>query len=154
MGVEDVRPMPVLPETATLDAVLETLRREHTQMAAVLDEHGGTAGLVTVSDLFDEIVGEIGEGALAEPPSIRRDDRGVLHVAGTVRVEEVGEELGFPLEHPEVDSVSGLVLARLGRLPSVGDEVVYQGVRFTVEAMQGNGVRTAAVVREGASDAG
>ncbi len=135
-----VRPLPMVPETATLGAVLDTMRRQAAQMVLVIDEHGGTAGLISHEDLFDEIVGEFAETA-TERTSIFRDVRGRLHVSGTARVEEAGDELGVELEHEDVDSVSGLVLTLLGRPPQVGDVVEYDHVRFEVVAVEGHGVR-------------
>ena len=145
-----VRPLPILPETSTLGAVLDTLRRQAAQMVLVIDEHGGTAGLISHEDLFDEVVGEFAETA-SERTSIYRDFRGRLHVSGTARVEEAGEALGVELEHEDVDSVSGLVLTLLGRPPQVGDVVEFDHVRFEVVAVEGHGVREtiAAVIDEG-----
>jgi CBS domain containing-hemolysin-like protein len=134
----DVRAVPYLPETAGLDVVLAAMRRESTQLAIVLDEHGGTAGLLTIEDLFEEVVGEIQEETEASQTWVDRD--GHLHVAGTVRVEEVGEHVGRVLEHEEVDTVSGLVLALLERPAQPGDRVVYGGVAFDVVAVEGHGV--------------
>ena len=134
-----VRPMPFIPETAPLDTVLATLRKQASQMAVVFDEHGGTAGIITLEDLFDEVAGEI-QDEPAGQQSIVRDASGRLRVAGTVRIEEVGEALGVVLEHPDVDSVSGLVLTLLGHPPVVGDVVEYDHVRFEVTAVQRRGV--------------
>ncbi len=134
----DVRTIPYLPETAHLDTVLTAMRQESTQLAIVLDEHGGTAGLLTIEDLFEEVVGEIEEET--EAPQSWVDDEGRLHVAGTVRVEEVGEFFDSVLEHEEVDTVSGLVLMLLDRPPEVGDVVSYDGVAFEVVAVEGHGV--------------
>lgn len=134
-----VRAIPEVPDTATLDVVLETLRQARAQMAVVIDEHGGTAGVLTHEDLFDEVIGEVAEGA-SERTSIYRDHRGVLHVSGTSRVGEAGEALGVMLEHDDVDSVSGLILTLLGRPPRVGDVVTYDHVRFEVVAVEGHGV--------------
>jgi CBS domain containing-hemolysin-like protein len=134
-----VRPIPAVPDTATLDVVLATLRDARAQMAVVIDEYGGTAGVLTHEDLFDEVIGEVAEGA-ADRTSIYRDADGVLHVSGTSRVEEAGEALGVTLEHDEVDSVSGLILMLLGRPPRVGDVVTYDHVRFEVVAVEGLGV--------------
>jgi CBS domain containing-hemolysin-like protein len=138
------RPVPVVPETAPLDAVLATMRRERAQMVIVIDEHGGTAGALTLEDLFEEVVGEIDEGP-AGPPQLYRDARNRLRVKGTMRVDELGQEFDLELEHEEVDSVSGLVLALLGRPPAVGDVVRYNRLQFEVTAVKGHGVDEAAV---------
>jgi CBS domain containing-hemolysin-like protein len=103
-----------------------------------MDEYGGTAGIVTLEDLFEEVVGEITERK-SDVPEIVTEGKGV-RVDGAVRIEEVGDALGVVLEHEEVDTVSGLVLALLGRRPIVGDVVEYDGVRFEVQALRGNGV--------------
>lgn len=136
----EVRPVAYVPESAPLDTVLETMREAETEFVVVMDEHGGTAGIVTVEDLFEEIVGEIEEGALVTR-DLFRDHHGRLHVLGTVRVEEVGEFLGQTLEHEEVDTVSGLVLSLLNRPPRVGDAVTFEQVHFEVIAIEGQGVR-------------
>jgi CBS domain containing-hemolysin-like protein len=140
----DAREVPYVPETADIDAVMGALRAARTQLAVVMDEHGGTAGIVTIEDMFEEVVGDIEESG-SRRPDMYRDGRGRAVVAGTVRVEEVGEFLGVVLEHEDVDSVSGLVLDRLGRPPLVGDVVEYDDVRFEVTAVEGHGVREAAV---------
>jgi len=139
----DARTVPYVPETADIDAVIGALRAARTQLAVVMDEHGGTAGIVTIEDMFEEVVGDIEESGGGRP-DMYRDTRGRAIVAGTVRVEEVGEFLGVVLEHEEVDSVSGLILDRLGRPPAVGDVVEYDDVRFEVTAIEGHGVREAA----------
>ncbi len=136
---EDVLPLPYIPETAPLDTVLETLRSQNSPMALVIDEHGGTAGVITLEDLFEEVAGEIPEGF--EIPHIYRDGAGQLHVAGTVRIEEVGEALHMVLEHEEVDSVSGLVMTLLGHPPQVGDVVEFDHVRFEVVSVDRHAVR-------------
>jgi CBS domain containing-hemolysin-like protein len=138
------RPIPLMPETAELDDVLDTMRRERTQMVGVLDEHGGTAGIVTLQDLFEEVVGEIEEGPVAAPP-VYRDTQGRLRVKGTMRVDEVGQEFDIDLEHEDVDSVSGLVLTLLGRTPAVGDSIRYGRLQFEVTKVKGHGVDEAAV---------
>jgi CBS domain containing-hemolysin-like protein len=141
---EDARQMPVVPETTGLNDVLTTMRRERTHMAIVVDEHGGVAGIVTLEDLVEEVVGEIRDTDDA-PDLSRVADTGDLRVLGTVRLDELGERLGRTLEHPEVDSVSGLILALLGRAARVGDVVGYAGLRFEVTAVQGPGVAECAV---------
>ncbi len=141
---EHARPLPLVPEGSELDSVLATMRREQTQMVIVLDEHGGTAGVVTLQDLFEEVVGDIEEGH-AGLPGTSRDAGGRLLVPGTLRIDELGQELGLELEHEDVDSVSGLVLTLLGRPPVVGDVVRYGRVQLTVTVVQGHGVGECAV---------
>lgn len=131
--------VPYIPETATLDMIFTVMKKAKTQIAVVMDEYGGTAGLVTVEDLFEEVVGDINEGTGSK--NIFSDKNGKLHVAGTVRLDELGEELNLILEHEEVDTVSGLVLSVLGRPPKVGEIIMYKGIRFEVTAVEGHGVK-------------
>ncbi len=137
----EMRPIPVVPETSALDNVLTTMQRTHAHMAVVIDEHGGTAGIVTIEDLLEEVVGEIDEGVPESPPLARAPD-GSVTAAGTVRLDELGQALKVEIEHEDVDSVSGLVLAHLGRPPVVGDIVDYGRLHLEVMATSGRGVRS------------
>jgi CBS domain containing-hemolysin-like protein len=139
----DARPVPYVPGPAPLDQVLTAMRRHRAQMAVVMDQHGGTAGLVTMEDLVEEVVGEIEEGR--RPVPIVRGEGGRLRVRGTVRITEVGEALDRELDHPRVTTVSGLVLLLLGRPAQAGDVVVYKDVRFEVNTVVGRGVLEAEV---------
>ena len=113
-------------------------------MVIVLDEHGGTSGVVTLQDLFEEVVGEIEEGP-SGAPQVYRDSLGRLHVPGTMRLDELGQQFDIDLEHEDVDSVSGLVLTLLGRPPDVGDTVRYDRLQLEVTAVKGHGVDECAV---------
>ena len=124
----DAHPIPQVPDTAPLDDVLATFRRHAAPMAVVFDEHGGTAGVITLEDLFYEVAGDIPEGA-AEVPDIAPDGTGGFRVEGTVRIDKVG----------------GLVLAVLGRLPVTGEAVEYDHVRFEVTRVERHGVGEARV---------
>lgn len=146
----DARPVPIVPETAPVDAVLSTMRREKTQMVLVIDEHGGTSGIVTLEDLFEEVIGEIEEGPASTPP-VYRDAEGRLRVRGTMRVDEVGQQFDLDLEHQDVDSVSGLILTLLGRPPRVGDTVRFDRLDFEVTRVKGRGVDECAVTLAPAS---
>ncbi len=145
----DARQIPYIPGTVQLDQVLAAMRRGRAQMAVVMDEHGGTAGIVTIEDLFEEVVGEIDEGRGRRP--IARDPSGRLLVRGTVRLKDAGDALGRSLEHPDVQTVSGLVLRLLGRPAARGDVVTWNNVRIEVIAVAGRGVQDAVVTagREG-----
>lgn len=139
----DARPLPYVPGPARLDQVLASMRRYRAQMAVVMDQHGGTAGLVTMEDLFEEVVGEIEEGR--RPTTITGHDGGRLVVRGTARLSEIGEALDREIEHPRVTTVSGLILLLLGRPAAVGDVATYRDIRFEVTAVAGRGVLTASV---------
>jgi CBS domain containing-hemolysin-like protein len=145
----DARPLPYVPATAPLDQLLSAMRRNRAHMAVVMDEHGGTAGIVTIGDLFEEVVGDITEGRGRGP--VHRDVKGRLLVRGTVRLSTAGDALGVMLEHPEVQSIGGLVLSLLGRPAAIGDAVVYRGVRLEVTATSGLGVAEVAMSRVDAS---
>ena len=138
------RSAPVVPETALLDAVLATMRRERAQFAVVIDEHGGTSGVVTLEDLFEEVVGEIDDSPERRSGPVR-DAHGRLRVPGTIRLDELGQLFDLELAHEDVDSVSGVILAILGRPPKVGDAVEYDRLHLQVTAVRGRGVEEAAV---------
>jgi len=148
VAAQDVRRIPVVPETAALDDVLATMQRTQAHLAVVIDEHGGTAGLISLEDLFEEVVGEIDEDVSATP-SLRVDSAGVVRAAGTLRLDELGRHFNLDLEHEDVDSVSGLVLQRLGRPPQVGDVVEYDRLRLEVTGVSGKGVREVKVMLGG-----
>ena len=138
------RSAPVVPETTLLDDVLSTMRRERAQFAVVIDEHGGTSGVVTLEDLFEEVVGEIDDSPEGRSGP-RRDAHGRLRVPGTMRLDELGRLFDLELAHAEVDSVSGIVLTLLGRPPRVGDSVRYDRLDLYITAVKGRGVEEAAV---------
>ena len=139
LRLADVRAVPFLPATASMDQVMASLRAARAQLAIVMDEHGGTAGILTVEDLFEEIVGDVGDESGARPQVVS-DGEGQIRVTGGTRLELLGDSLGVDVEHEEVDTVSGLVLALLGRPPVRGDVVRYRGVRLEVSEVRGHGV--------------
>jgi CBS domain containing-hemolysin-like protein len=147
---EAIRPIPFVAATAPLDAVLRRMQQEHTQIAIVMDEFGGTAGLITTEDLYEEVLGEIPASPSAALPVFEVD--GELRALGSARIDEVGDQLGRELEHEDVDTVSGLVLSILNRPAQVGDRVEWGGIEFVVLAVEGRGVRECALrIREDGS---
>jgi CBS domain containing-hemolysin-like protein len=137
----DARPLPYVPETTALDELLGSMRRRRSQMAVVMDEQGGTAGIVTIEDLFEEVVGEIEEGRARR--AIVRVASGRVLARGTVRLKDAGDALGVNLHHEDVLTISGLVLALLGRPAVVGDVVTCGSTRVEVTAVAGRGVAEA-----------
>ena len=138
IAARDARALPYVPGPATLDKVLAAMRRFRAQMAVVMDQHGGTAGLVTIEDLFEEVVGDIDEGRVRGPIVPEADGR--IRVRGTVRLDEAGEAIGRVIEHEKVTTISGLVLLLLNRPASAGDIVTWRNVRIEVASTAGRGV--------------
>jgi CBS domain containing-hemolysin-like protein len=138
----DARPLPYVPGPTPLDEVLAVMRRHRAQMAVVMDQHGGTAGLVTMDDLFEEVVGDIEEGQ-GRRAIVREASSGQFRVRGTVRLEEAGAAMDRTFEHPDTTTISGLVLLLLGRPAVVGDVVTWNDVRVEVTATAGRGVSEA-----------
>ncbi|MFN7171788.1 MAG: hemolysin family protein [Fimbriimonadaceae bacterium] len=131
----EVRPLPLVPGTSTLESVLAKMSDYRTQIAGVLDEQGGLAGIVTIEDLYDEVVGNLDDVA-----EIRKLPTGSVMASGTARVTDVCEQFGLDEEHEEVETVSGLVLMLLDRPPVLGDEVSWGGLVWRVISTEGNGV--------------
>ncbi len=143
--VDVIRAVPFVPASSSLESVLRAMRTSRSQLTVVMDEHGGTAGLVTVEDLFEEVIGEISED-VGERPEIHRESPTELVVRGTVRLDQLAEELEIDLEHETVDTVSGLVLAELERPAQIGDQVEFKDLIFQVIAVRGRGVAECRVV--------
>jgi CBS domain containing-hemolysin-like protein len=141
----DARALPYVPGPTPVDEVLAAMRRYRAQMAVVMDQHGGTAGLVTMEDLFEEVIGDIEEGR--GRAAILREPDGSVRVRGTVRLDEIAKALDWPLEHPKVTTISGLVLLLLGRPALLGDVVLWNQVRVEVTRVAGRGVAEALLTR-------
>jgi len=128
-----VRPSPFVPETKTVDSQLRDFQRGPAHIAVVVDEFGGTSGLITREDILEEIVGEIrDEHDVEAAPAIQQDgDR--YSVDGRVTLDELSDALGTPIAHPDVSTVGGLVYFVLGRVPRAGEELTLDGYRVVVE---------------------
>jgi CBS domain containing-hemolysin-like protein len=136
-----------MPETTGLDRALAEFRRQRLQMAIVVDEFGGTAGLVTLEDVFEQLVGEVQDEFDRETPAFRSEKDGTWLVDGLGSLAELRERLGMELEEEPYDTVGGLVFGRLGRLPKMGDVVDVEGRRFVVSALDGRRVSQIRVER-------
>lgn len=136
---KELHPLPFLPATAELETVLKVMHREQVRMAVLLDEFGGTAGLITLEDIFAELAGPIEADEIHEAEIIQTPD-GHLIVEGTAHLTDLEEYLDLELEHAEVETVSGLVLDLLERPPLEGDRVSYLGLELQVLSVKGRGV--------------
>jgi CBS domain containing-hemolysin-like protein len=131
---ELVRPVPFVPEAKTLAAQLRDFQRGAAHLAVVVDEFGGTSGLVTLEDVLEEIVGEIrDEYDTDEEPAIEREGNDRFWVDGRVTLDDLSAAVGVPLQHDEVSTVGGLIYSELGRVPRSGEELTAHGFRVVVE---------------------
>lgn len=134
---EIMRPPKFVPESKPVEDLIREMRRERIKMAIVVDEFGGTAGLITLEDLIEEIVGEIQDEHETELPPFEQISEGEVRVAGHVPVWEVNERFELRLPDDLYDTIGGYIFGELGRIARVGDEIVVDGGRFRVTAMDG-----------------
>jgi putative hemolysin len=142
-----VRPAYFVPETKRLDELFREMRRKKVHMAIAVDEYGGTAGLVTIEDLMEEIVGPIQDEYDKEEPPISMVDDGAALVDGAVHLEDVNAALGTALPAGEVDSVGGFVTSLLGHVPIQGERTSYGDVEFVVEKVDGHRIAQVRLIR-------
>jgi CBS domain containing-hemolysin-like protein len=134
-----VREAPLVPETKPLDDLLADLQRERTELAIVIDEYGRTAGIVTIEDIIEEVVGEISDETDPAGGAVRRLANGDWFVRGHVAVSDLeGYGLELPVDTDAYNSVGGFVFAELGRLPKRGDTVAANGYSIRVESVRQN----------------
>jgi len=148
---ELVRPATFVPNTKSVEDLIRQMREQRIKMAIVLDEFGGTAGLVTLEDLVEEIIGEIQDEHEQEPLPFEEAMHGEVRVRGEVPLWEVNERFDLELPEDVYDTVGGFVFGQIGRIPDVGDEVPTSRGRFRVVAMDGRRITRVAFVPDGAS---
>lgn len=131
---ELMRKVPFVPETKSLRDLLHEFQEQNVHFAVVLDEYGGTAGIITIEDILEELVGEItDEYEVPEPEPIQRIDERVAEVDARVNVHELNDEMDLNLpEEEDYDTVGGFVFSHLGRIPEAGFEFEHNGVRITI----------------------
>lgn len=129
-----MRRAPYVPESKTLDELLDEFRTTKVQIAIVLDEYGGTAGLVTIEDILEELVGEIDdEYDQKPPPAIVRLDDDTLDVDARIHISEINAELEIELpEEEDYETIGGFVFATLGKIPAIGEHFDYGNIRIEV----------------------
>ena len=132
-----IRPTFFVPENKKIDELLREMRKRKMHMAIVLDEYGGTSGLVTLEDILEEIVGEIEDESDTLPPPILKLDNGSYSVDAAVSLKDLNEVIGSRLPEEEFETVGGMIYDLVGSLPEEGYQVERHGLRFIVERVEG-----------------
>ncbi|TPX00638.1 CBS domain-containing protein, partial [Schumannella luteola] len=146
--VELARPATFVPESKKADDTLRQMQRESTHLALVVDEYGGIAGLVTLEDLIEELVGDISDEYDREVAEFVQLSDGVFRVSARLPTDELGDLFGIELDDDDVDSVGGLLTKTLGRLPVTGSTVTVSGLVLTAERTEGRRKRLSTVIVE------
>ena len=146
-----MRPATFAPESKPVDDLLREMQARHVHMAIVIDEYGGTAGLVTIEDILEEIVGEIADEYDRERPAVEWLSEGEARVSARLSVEELEELFGVGIDAEDVETVGGLLAHRLGKVPIAGSVATVSGLKLTAESLSGrrNRIGTVTVQRIG-----
>ena len=147
-----MRPVHVVPGSREVEEVLADFKRLKEHMAIVLDEYGGTAGVVTMEDLLEEIVGEILDEYDEPAEAPEREGPDVVVVAGSTHISELNERFGLSVPDEDYTTIGGFVFGALGRLPIVGDRVTAGNAVFTVREMDGRRIESLAIDLHAAGD--
>ncbi|HXP56138.1 MAG TPA: hemolysin family protein [Streptosporangiaceae bacterium] len=148
-GVSEVmRPATYVPESKPIDELLRQMQSQQIHVAIVIDEYGGTAGLVTIEDILEEIVGEITDEYDQERPPVEWLSPDVARVAARLSVDELAELFGVTIDAEDVETVGGLLAHALGRVPIAGSEAAISGLRLTAENLSGRRNRIGTVLVE------
>lgn len=151
-----IRPLMLVPETMTLDNLIIQFKKEHAQMALVIDEFGGTAGIITLEDVLEEIIGDVqDEFDEEEEADIKEIGENTYIANAMMRIDELAEFFGInesKFEEDDVETIAGLVVKLLGHIANVGDAVTYEGLTFTVVEIDGARVTKLKVYKEPVSE--
>jgi len=142
------RPIVFAPETKRIGVLFREMQASGNQMAVVVDEYGGIAGIVTLRELLAQLVGRFGDEFPRESQEFQTIDEHTYDIDGSMRVEEVNEELGMSLPSGDYETIAGLVLNRLGHVPKEGEQFRYQDLRFTVKEMRNLRIEKLRITRE------
>jgi CBS domain containing-hemolysin-like protein len=143
-----MRPMHYVPESKPVDDLLREMQRDQSHFAVVVDEYGGTAGLVTIEDILEEIVGEIADEYDREAPGVEDLGDGRVRVPATMAIDDLADLFDVDIDEDEVDTVGGLIGKTIGRVPIVGSRCEVAGLVLTAERMAGRRHRIASVIVE------
>lgn len=142
------RPVHFVPETKRISELFSEMQAGGFKVAIIIDEYGGTAGIVTLNQLVEEIMGELGDELDRSEKEFETIDATTFQVDGNMRVEEASEQLGVELPLGEYETVAGFILNLIGRIPREGDQVKYDKLKLVITAMKGRKIEKVMVTKE------
>jgi putative hemolysin len=153
LGKEDTitklaRPVHFVPETKRISELFSEMQAGGFQVAIIIDEYGGTAGVVTMNQLVEEIMGEMGDELLKSEKEFETIDATTFQVDGNMRVEEASEQLGVELPSGDYETVAGFVLSLLGHIPREGEQIRYDRLKLVITAMKGRKIEKVLITKE------
>jgi putative hemolysin len=143
-----VRPAYFVPESKPMGALLTEMKKNGNRIALVVDEFGGISGIITIDQLVEEIVGEIGDELEERDEDIVTIDANTFEIDGALRIDEANEELMLGLPEGEYDTVAGFVMSHLGRVPKQGEHLKYKNLKMAITKMIGMRIERLLVTRE------
>jgi len=145
-AIDIARPAVFIPESKPVDDLLQQMQQSRTHIGLIVDEYGGVAGLVTMEDVIEEIVGNISDEYDKELPEIEELEDGLLRVSTRLSLFDLGEHFDLELEDEDVDSVGGLLAKELGRLPAQNDQIEFSGLIVKVDRIEGRRKRVVTAI--------
>ncbi|MDD4874728.1 MAG: transporter associated domain-containing protein, partial [Dehalococcoidales bacterium] len=144
---ELIRPDYFVPETKPINELFAEMRDKNFRMSIIVDEYGGTAGVVSLSRLMEEIVGPVGDELAAAEKDYESIDENTFQIDGTMRIEEANEEMGLGLPEGDYETVAGFILHLLGRIPKQGRQIKYKDLKIVIARMKGHKIEEIMVIR-------
>jgi len=144
-----LRPAYFTPETKRINDLFAEMQDKNYRMAVIVDEYGGTAGITSLSRLVEEIVGEVGDELAAAEKDYEIINEYTFQIDGTMRIEEINEEMGLELPEGDYETVAGFVLHLLGHIPKQGEQLRYKGLKLVITKMWGNKIEEILLTKEG-----
>ncbi|MFA4836857.1 MAG: hemolysin family protein, partial [Dehalococcoidia bacterium] len=142
------RPAYFVPENKVIGELFREMRAQSTQMAIVVDEYGGTAGIVSIEQIMEEIVGQVGDELAGAHKHVETIDLNTYQVDGAMRLDQANEELDLGLQEGDYETVAGFILTVLGHIPKKGEQLKCGGIMITVTEMKGVKVEKVLITKE------
>ena len=144
-----IRPIIAVPESIKISELLRRMQRSKTQIAILIDEYGGTSGLVTLEDIMEEIVGEIQDEFDEERPGIEKVGEDEYSIDGLMLIDEINDQFGLNVDTEDYDTIGGWLSARLEvLLPHKGQSVIYEDCRFVIEETENKRISRIRLIRQ------